>query len=448
MKPIIGLASDIHPIRGYRKGPYFLITSITATGALWVIGASTQSSLPVQAVVLCLFLAALQTSTCDLLAEAKYAEKIQANPSRGPDLLTYVWSGIQLGGLVALGLSGIVIATFGSQVPFVIAAVPSAFMILPVLSGYLEESPLSEEDVHKLRTKFYEQVEACVLCFVMLIATVSISVCGFLCKNPRNNALLAIGIMIVVIASFSIFLSPAIAKFNAFSILQGSLSLSISGATFYFFTDTPQQYPEGPHFTPFFYTTVIGIIGSSCSLLGIYFYNCYMTGWRYRNLLVMANVIYTVLTAIDIVMFTRVNVRWGIPDQFFVLSSGAMEHVVGQWMYMPQVVLLSYLCPKGMEATMYALLAGCANLGNNISSIVGAWLLEELNCRPSGADAESGQFENLWKAAAVSVTLPAATIVLIFWMVPDAKQGDTIIDPTVEGGATAGSMWRRWMDTP
>lgn len=34
--------------------------------------------------------------------------------------------------------------------------------------------------------------------------------------------------------------------------------LSAGGAAFYFMTDTPSQYPEGPHFTPIFYNSVIG----------------------------------------------------------------------------------------------------------------------------------------------------------------------------------------------
>ncbi len=45
---------------------------------------------------------------------------------------------------------------------------------------------------------------------------------------------------------------------------------------------------------------------------------------------------------------------------------------------MPGVVILSQLCPPGMEATMYALLAGCHNLGNSISANLGAYMLQLL----------------------------------------------------------------------
>lgn len=98
---------------------------------------------------------------------------------------------------------------------------------------------------------------------------------------------------------------------------------------------------------------------------------------------------------------------------------------------------------------MYALLAGCANLGNNIAANVGALMLHELGCSPRGAPGESDQFDNLWLAAAISTVLPALTIVLIFWLVPDAKQGEPLIDGEVEAAAdaTTGSLWRRWTGT-
>merc|ERR1719424_914931 len=101
-------------------------------------------------------------------------------------------------------------------------------------------------------------------------------------------------------------------------------------------------------------------------------------------------------------MLGRWNVKMGIPDHAFVLGSSVLTTVVGQWMWMPGVVILSQLCPKGMEATMYALLAGCHNLGNTLSLYLGAYILEMLGVRPTGAKNESAQFNNLWMAALIA----------------------------------------------
>merc|ERR1719414_2923626 len=111
----------------------------------------------------------------------------------------------------------------------------------------------------------------------------------------------------------------------------------------------------------------------------------------------------------------------GIPDHAFVMGASAFEILISQWQWMPNVVIMSQLCPEGMEATMYALLAGCHNLGNTIASNCGAVVLQWLGCTPSGENGESAQFENLWKASLLSTLLPMLTILLIPLLIPDAR---------------------------
>merc|ERR1719326_188540 len=133
----------------------------------------------------------------------------------------------------------------------------------------------------------------------------------------------------------------------------------------------------------------------------------------------MTNIVLSLLSFTDVVMFTRLNVRMGLPDHAFVLGSSVLTTVIAQWMWMPGVVILSQLCPKGMEATMYALLAGCHNLGNTIASNAGAVVLLWLGCNPSGADNEDDEFDNLWKGAVFSTVLPMFTLLLLPWLIPD-----------------------------
>ena len=119
-----------------------------------------------------------------------------------------------------------------------------------------------------------------------------------------------------------------------------------------------------------------------------------------------------------------------------------MQNVMNQWQWMPQVIILSYFCPKGMEATMYALLAGCHNLGNSIASRWGALLMDTLEINPNGSIGESDQFANLWKASLVASVLPLISVVALFHFIPDVKQGDRIVDPNAS--ATKDSLWRRY----
>merc|ERR1712176_87829 len=131
-----------------------------------------------------------------------------------------------------------------------------------------------------------------------------------------------------MLVAFSITLNPLIAKVNAFFLIQTSLAVSTGGATFYFFTDTPEQYPEGPHFSLEFFISVLGLISSACSLLGISMYSRYMQGWTYRRLLWLTNSCAFGLSIFDVVVFTRLNISLGIPDKAFVLGTSVCQTII------------------------------------------------------------------------------------------------------------------------
>mmetsp|Transcript_45827 Transcript_45827/g.84037 ORF Transcript_45827/g.84037 Transcript_45827/m.84037 type:complete len:577 (+) Transcript_45827:73-1803(+) len=439
MKPIVGLLSDVLPIAGYNKAPYMMITSaLGAAGALY-IGLVPTTMLPVNMMVLCLFMLALQISTSDLLSEAKYAEKIALAPAHGPSLLSYVWGGLSVGGMVAVSFSGVAIATSGPKLVYCIVAIPVLLLFVPVLLGYMEEHKVTPEELQRARAFFYRQREACFLCLLMLIGSVAIIWAGLHYSSPVMNCAVSCSVAGVMLIAFSLVLSPVIAKFTAYSLIYSSLCLSISGAAFYFYTDSPEKYKNGPHFSPFFYNSVLGTMGQVLSLFGIILYQKYFSTWKYRQLLIMTNVIASCLSLLDVAMFARINKQWGIADEFFVVGFSAFELVVKQWIWMPQVVILSFLCPKGMEATMYALLAGCHNLGNTIASNSGALLLHLLGCHPDGSAGEDAQFDNLWKAALVATVFPLISILVLYPLIPDAYQNETLC-----ADATAGSLWRRF----
>lgn len=335
---------------------------------------------------------------------------------------------------------------FGPHAPYLLALIPAALIIIPASKNYLEETPKTAEEVQECRKQLLEQKEACILCLLMFAGTVVLTILGIAYESVQLNAIAAVVVALVMLISFSLVLKPVIAKVNAFFLVQTSLGFSVGGATFYFFTDGPKQYPEGPHFSMVFFTSVLGVVGSVCSLIGIYSYQRWMKDWTYRRLLMMTNIVLSLLNMSDVIILSRLNVRMGIPDTVFVLGASVLQTIVSQWMWMPGVVILSQLCPKGMEATMYALLAGCHNLGNTIASNCGAYVLLLLNCSPSGADGESEQFKHLWVGSALSTVLPMFTLILLPWLIPDSRQTDRILSDE-DRDATSGSLWRRMTGT-
>mmetsp|Transcript_20799 Transcript_20799/g.58592 ORF Transcript_20799/g.58592 Transcript_20799/m.58592 type:complete len:563 (+) Transcript_20799:194-1882(+) len=441
LKPIVGLASDVCPIKGYRKAPYMAVASIIGVGACLVIGLLPSVWMPVHVLVGCLFLFQNQVTTTDLLTEALWAERLQAIPSLGPDLLTFVFAGSQVSCIVAVVASGFLIEYMGAQAVFICIAVLACSPILPLSLGYTEESLLTTEAVAALRQKFMKHKEACALAVVMLACAVCICITAMVSCDPTVNAAVSCLAAAVVLVTFSLVLSPVIAKFAAFSLIQTSMSLSVAGPAFYFLTDTPEEYPEGPHFSTVFFNTVLGAVGGICSLLGFYTYHTFSAKITYRSLLVSANVALSLLHLCDVLLFSRVNLRIGLADHVFVIGGAVLGPVISQWHWMPQVGLFSSLCPKDMEATMFALIVGCHNLGVSVASSAGGMLLQALGCNPHGAPGDGEQLRRLWIASGISSLLPLLSVLLLFWLVPDGRQGER---PQGEGlDATAGSPWRR-----
>eukprot|EP00811_Abedinium_folium_P013422 NODE_22478_length_706_cov_4.435233.p1 GENE.NODE_22478_length_706_cov_4.435233~~NODE_22478_length_706_cov_4.435233.p1 ORF type:complete len:215 (-),score=70.98 NODE_22478_length_706_cov_4.435233:62-634(-) len=187
------------------------------------------------------------------------------------------------------------------------------------------------------------------------------SVVGTIYDDVYINVAVASIVVIVMITGFAVLLRPVIAGVNTFFVIQTSLTLSLDGGAFYFLTDDETAFPEGPHFSIVFYATILGVISSIFSLIGIYTYQQHWKNWKYQSLIVVTNLVVAALSLCDCILYSRMNLRLHLPDHMFVFGSTALQTAVYQWMWVPGVVIMAQLCPKNMEATMYALLAGCKN---------------------------------------------------------------------------------------
>jgi len=441
-KPIIGLLSDLVPIAGYNKAPYMMIFTVCGIVACLCVGFNPASTMPVLVVTVCFLFLNFMLSTNDILTEAKYAEKIRESPEVGPSLMTYVWSGMNVTGLGGIVLAG-VLAAHSPTSAYIVSAVVTVPILAPLLMGFMTERRMDSKELADHRERFAQQGETVFLGLLMFVACVLLAAVGLIFGDPAVNAAVALAAALAVLVSFAVLLTPVLAKFAAFQVLQSSLSLSVTGASFYFMTDSPEQYPEGPHFSEFFYTSVMQIFGVVMSVIGVAAYQRYMSTWRYRPLYMVSNLVFTAVSFLDVIFFARLNVKVGIPDHAFALSTSAVQQLIFQWQWMPSVVLLSYLCPPGMEATMYAMLAGCHNIGLSISSILGSFLLRVLEIRPNGSLQETEQFRNLWIAALIAMVLPLITVVALIHLIPEGRQGEEL--PGLQS-ATEGSLWRRWRD--
>jgi len=442
MKPLVGMLSDAFPIMGYQKIPYLLVATVIGVAGLLTITMSGFVNMPVQMLVLGLFCIIMMVSSADLLTEAKYAERIRAFPEKGPDLITFVWLLVTCGGFCATLSLGTVLEHFKPHWVYAICLIPAVVILLPTLLNFLDEKKMSPEKVVEVRAHYFAQGELVVLVVLVGLSSVCMMCSGLLQDSVWVNLAVGLTCGAVVMSSFLLLLTPMIGKMVAFGIIQHLCAFSTQGAVFYFYTNGREQYPEGPNFSPLFYMSVIGIVGSIFSLMGFSLFNLCMKHWRYHSVFFTTNIIFSIGTATSAIQFSRMNLRWGISDEVFAISYAVITSLTLSMLFLPGIVLLTQLCPKQVEATMYALLAGTSNLGTQIGGTVGAAVLTLLGVTPRGQPNESDKFDNLWIAALISSLAPMFTLVLLPWMIPNALQTERLLSE--DATAVDGSPLRRW----
>lgn len=421
LKGLLGFVADSVTFGGYKRTPHMLVTVLGALAAYGAMSARDPADVPVRAAIGCFFAMQLCVSTCDLLVEARYSEAIQQNPAHGQDVVSFVWGGVQAAAMVGVCSFGAFLQQVSVRWVFAVLAVPLAAVLPPILCNFMEEDVPADRPRRCLRVntnKMSANTGLAVVAVLVAAASVLLLLLGVLHANPFHNFAAALLCGVLVVASFAAWTPARVAKINAYFLIAAMCSFHISGASFYFFTDTPAQYPAGPHFSELFYVTAMGLAHTVFTLAGIAVYNTQMRDWTWRAVFFAPPLVGAFANFFQIAVYLRWNTAVGVPDKLFVLGSEGFQHAVYALMYVPGALIISHVCPRGLEATMFALLAGARNLGNLIGSFGGAALLRYLGVQPRGALNETDQFKSLWVAAAVAGVAHALPLVLIPWLIP------------------------------
>lgn len=470
LKPLFGMLSDAVPLGGYHKRPYMALSTVLSLGACLAL--SLLSPLPPALVTLLVFLVMGQAALSDLLVEAKYAQKVQFAVEAGPDLATFIHTGSSVAQFASILVTGLLLSYAPLQYLY-LAPVPVLLLMLwPLYEGgaWLDDAeyrtvdasggvvaqtslattrddrllslcgPLcwyyrSTEDARRIPSigldtqkvrdhwRFFALGSIIVACS---LATSAIGMAGLSTAWLFGLSLACAGVLIGSL--FLLLEDRRVAMIQTYMILCEICNLSTGVADFFFFTDTPEQYPEGPHFSTFFYVTVMGGVGTLLYLLGSVTYYFFMRDWKFRSVLYLSGGMQFSLSWLTIVLVKRWNVAIGLPDWFFVLGGEALQMVAAAWASMPVSLMIMQLCTPGIEATCYALLAGSVNMGRALSRYMGAFALDQFGVKPIGAPGESAQFENYWKVILIGIFMPLIPLMLVHWLIPDGQQTARLVE--------------------
>uniref|UniRef100_A0A0K6S7N9 Uncharacterized protein n=1 Tax=Chromera velia CCMP2878 TaxID=1169474 RepID=A0A0K6S7N9_9ALVE len=447
MKGLIGALSDSLPLGGYNKKPYMLLVAVLGSAAVLVLAVTPPSHLAgVPAIVAVLFLFVnLEIATLDLLCEGKYAELMVEKPHTRSDIVTFVWLCVGIGGGLVNCVVGPLNDHYGATLVFWLCLPFACQAVVPVLLGWLPEKRVPAEKNNRFdTTKIKERKGLFLLAAVMAFGAIGLAAIG-LVGIAWVNLLYSVGASAGLCVMGFFCLPPMLAQCNLYLFLQDSLYISIGGALDYWFTADAACVPGGPAFDYTYYNTFTALVGTAASGVGLWAFQSFMSDWRFRPVFWVSTIMKIGASLFDLAIVMRWNITvLGIDDKFFYLLGDAIVLPVCSMLnFMPAVVLTSKLCPKNMESTVYAILAGFANFGSSVAKAVGVWAIEAAGVKTKSPDCEFSSLPSL--IVFCHCILPALSVPLTFLLIPDKRMSESILDPSEEahgegdgGGTKAG----------
>lgn len=111
-------------------------------------------------------------------------------------------------------------------------------------------------------------------------------------------------------------------------------------------------------------------------LILVIFFDWVFKRFSYRQGICIGLMITTITTVGDILFAFRINLAIGIPDWFFLPFTNLFEDFINmRYTVIAHGVINARISPESVEATVFAVLTGCSNLGfGMLGSFFGTYL--------------------------------------------------------------------------
>ncbi|XP_076895693.1 putative folate-biopterin transporter 6 [Bidens hawaiensis] len=372
MKPVWGIMTDVFPIMGYRRRPYFVVAGVLGMVAAAVV-AEGGVKLGVATALWCLIAIAAGMAMADVTIDACIARNSIELKELAPDMQSLCGVCSSAGALVGYATSGFFVDHLGPQLALGILAIPAASQIL---LGFVIYEKKASDDL----------------------------------SAKKRQALFSLGGALK--GMYETIQFPQVWKPSLYMYLSIALSFSTHEGQFYWYTD--------PKAGPAFSQELVGMvhaIGALASIVGVLIYHKLLKDYPFRKLLFFAQLVYGLSGFLDLMFILRLNLVLGLPDYLFVVMEECVSHVVSRVRWMPMIVLSTSLCPIGIEGTFFALLMSIDSFGSLSSKWGGVVVLHEFHVTRT-------DFENLWLVILIRNLLRLATLGFIF-LLPNTTRFDT-----------------------
>jgi len=364
IKPLYGFLSDGFPLFSYRRRSYLVLAGITGCLSYSAVGNNFWGLLGEELSVTTTVAALVVSSACiavsDVVADGivvqKTRESAEIDPSLAGGLQSLCWGSAAIGGLLSAYFSGSLLEVMKPQEVFALTA------ILPFLVATIGLL-IDEEPVGKIRAAESESSSA--VDGTLATTTSDAQDDPFVDVKSQINSL------------WQAIKQPEIYKPAAFLFLWQSTPTS-EGATLFFMTEDLGFGPE--------FLGRIQIISAFSSLFGVWLYNTYIKTKSIKDILFWSTIVSFPLGLLDLILISHANRAIGIPDTWFVLGDDVVLSALGEIAFLPTLVLAARLCPRGVEAVLFATLMSINNGASTVGTEIGALLTKSLGVTETNFD--------------------------------------------------------------
>ncbi|XP_071737655.1 probable folate-biopterin transporter 4 [Rutidosis leptorrhynchoides] len=427
IKPIYGILSDCIPIKGRKRIPYLLIATLLSLFPWVIIGLQEIVRNSRDRLMIFLLIQNLGSAMADVVIDAMIAEAARQEKAKfAGDLQSVSWMAMALGGICGSLLGGYALSNINMENIFLLFAVLPMVQLLSC--ALVKESPVSSKSSTELSNANGSEEPNGILLdedksSVSIHKTSSFrrtksskqkkkrKINGSNDRMPEKegsfSSQLIESFKKAAYTLFKAFRQPVILRPMAWFFLAQVTMPNLSTVMFYYQTEVLNLEAS--------FLGTARVIGWLGLMVGTFIYNRFLKKMKLRRILFLAHVALSLLTLLDLVLVSRLNVSLGISDQMMVLFGSALSDAINQFKFMPFLILSGHLCPPGIEGTLFALFMSINNLGATIGAFFGAGLASVLNI-------SSGSFDNLNFGIAIQVICTFTPVAFLF-LIPKEATG-------------------------
>ena len=346
IKPIYGFLSDVRPVWGRRRRPYLFLAGILGSAGYLSLATWVNGF---YGALIATMISSMGFALADVIVDGIVAERSKTQKEAGK-LQSICRGAIIFGALVVSYLSGVLVEWIGARNVFLVTGA------LPLLT----------------------------VIFSLFVIEAEFT------AAPRLRE---------IWRSFRGALTPTL-LWSALFLFVWRSTPSSGGAFSYFLIDELQ-------FTPEFFGR-IALVSHVAGIVGIVIFRKFLLSLPLRTLFFWVMVLSVVLSLPAMGLVYGWYELIGVSPQFFAIADTLVSGPLSEIGFLPLLVLTARICPKGIEATMFAVLASLMNIGLAVSDMGGALLISifDVHTASEGIVANYANLDKVMWIAILSSFLP------------------------------------------